>query len=299
MKIYENIESERERIQNCIQKYGWTSDHNLDWFVYGKIKKDGIPTFVEFDDMSGLLVHRYSNEWRIWSDPLCNKENASEKISEFSQYAFKEGVGRVWCDDVSDVIYPELIKNNYLKIEDIYYSLSWPILNMETYDLNLPGGNLKEIRNARNKFYREHTLKSVDSIEFDKKNLHEIVENWKKAISAKEDIYDLKYHNAIENNFKGFITARVLVVDGNPVGFNAGYEVPNNPSRFAGVIGIHDYSIKDLGVISWLEDLEWIKKHNYKEVDLQGTENNQELKFKMQFGPIIERKTDCFSIIRR
>ncbi len=296
MKIYENIEAERDRIQNCIQKYGWTSDHNLDWFMGGKMKEEGVPVFIEFDDTSGLLAHRYPYEWRIWSDPLCEKEAASKKISEFIKNAFTLGAQRVWCDDVSGTIYPELVASN-LKVQNIYYSLSWPVLNMEKFDLNLVGGNLKEIRNAKNKFYREHNLDVVEATNFKKDDLHKIVENWKKAIAGKEDIYDLKYHNVIENNFRGFLTARVLVVNGRPVGFNAGYEVPNNSGRFAGVIGIHDYSIKDLGVILWLEDLEWIKNIGYKEVDLQGTENNQELKFKMQFGPIIERKTDCFAVI--
>ena len=87
-----------------------------------------------------------------------------------------------------------------------------------------------------------------------------------------------------------------MVADGKPVGFNAGYEVVNRPGRFAGVIGIHDYSIKDLGTILWLEDLGWIKNSGYKELDMQGNEYEWELKQKTQFGAVIERKTDTFSI---
>ena len=48
MKIYENMEAERDRIQACIAKYGHTSDHNLDWWSYGVITPDGKPVFVEW-----------------------------------------------------------------------------------------------------------------------------------------------------------------------------------------------------------------------------------------------------------
>ena len=61
------------------------------------------------------------------------------------------------------------------------------------------------------------------------------------------------------------------------------------------MIGIHDYSLTDLGLMLWLEDLEWIKNASYKELDMQGSEGGG-LKFKMQFNPTIERKTDTFCI---
>ena len=89
-----------------------------------------------------------------------------------------------------------------------------------------------------------------------------------------------------------------MVVDGRPIGFNAGYEVPNMPDRFAGIIGIHDYSFKDLGTILWLEDLDWIKKNTkYKIYDMQGDEGGG-LDSKIRIGGRIERKTDTFSIRR-
>lgn len=172
---------------------------------------------------------------------------------------------------------------------------------MSKYDSSLPGGNFKEIRNAKNKFYREHQVKILEAKDVSKKDLYKIVDDWAKEVGRKqkEDVYDLRYRKIIENNFRGFLTARVLVVDDRPVGFNAGYDVPNHPGRFAGIIGIHDYSIKDLGTILWLEDLEWIKNTGYKELDMQGSEYEWELKQKTQFGGVIERKTDTFSIQRK
>lgn len=299
MKFYENIEIERERIQDCIRKFGWTSDHNLDWFADCITEKNALPVFVEFDDGSGLLAHKYPDKWRIWSDPLSGQNVAVDKINEFSEKVLGEDIKEVWCDDVSDGIRPSLLKNSNLAVGEIYYSLVWPVLDMEKYDPLLPGGHFKDIRNARNKFYREHKLKVVNPIELKKEDLHAVFYSWKRVISEKQDekdISDLKYHNAVENNFKAFLTVRVIVVDNQPVGINAGYEVPNALSSFAGIIGIHNYSLNDLGLVLWLEDLEWIKSAGYKFYDMQGSEDDGGLSFKMQFNPVIERKTDTFSI---
>ena len=296
MKIYENIKAERDRIQACINKFGWTSDHNLDWFSVSLNRPDGKPAFAEFDDGVGILFHKYSREWQIWSDPLCDKNLSADKITEFSRFGFKEGIDKVWCNYVSDSIYPLLKSKNELVLDKIDYSLDWPVLVMEQFDLALPGGHFKDIRNARNKFSREHKMEVVNFEKSHSDSLHDVVNNWKKTLKEEEKyVYDFWYHNAIDKNFRGFKTARILIVDGKPIGFNAGYEVVNNPIRFAGAIGIHDYSITDLGLILWLEDLAWIKNAGYKEVDMQGSEGGG-LKFKMQFNPVIERKTDTFCI---
>lgn len=316
LKFYEDLEKERARVLKSIERFGWTSDHNLDWWACSIISSDGIPIFVEFEDGSGLLTHRYSEEWRIWSDPLCDKNDSVAKVEEFALEIFKNNsVKNIWCDDVSDKIYlglksrlslkdfafsplnptikPE-IKENYLP----YYHLFWPVLEMAKYDPSLRGGHFKEIRNARNKFYKERKVKVLKTSELSREDLLKIIDDWTSEVTRKqkEDVYDLKYRLIIKNNFRGFSTARVMVVDGRPVGLNAGYDVPNHPGRFAGVIGLHDYSVKDLGAVLYLEDLDWIKNTGYKELDMQGTEYEWELKVKTQFGAAIERKTDTFSI---
>lgn len=296
MKIYEDIESERDRIQSCIKKFGWTSDHNLDWFSDAIIDETYKPIFVEFEDGSGLLTHKSKNKWRIWSDPLCEKNNSAEKICEFAEHALKE-VDEVWCDDVSDSIYPIIEGKGTFKLFK-YYSLFWPVLDMSKYDSALPGGHFKEMRNAKNKFYKEHKVEILNASGVDQADLIKIVDEWSKEVNRKqkEDVYDLRYYLLVKSKFKGFSAARVMVIDGRPVGINAGYDVPNHPDRFAGVIGIHNYLVKDLGTVLYLEDLDWIKNAGYKELDMQGTEYDWELKVKTQYGAKIERKTDTFSM---
>lgn len=297
MQLVPISQDNRELVLKTIERFGSTSDHNLDWFSDSITSEEGKPFFVSWPDGTGLLAHRYSKQWRIWSDPLCLKQDMAGKIGEFVAEALKEKeISEVWCDYVSDFIYPAL-RDTILNVGPIYYSLLWPVLDMAGFDPTLAGGRFKEIRNAKNKFYKEHKLEVVDAVSIPKDKLHGIIERWKKALSEnKKDVYDLWYHKAIDNRFKAFSTARVLVVDGNLAGINAGYEVPNNPGRFAGAIGIHDYSVKDLGIILYLEDLEWIKNAGYREVDLQGSEENEGLEIKLRFGAVVERKTDTFCI---
>jgi len=273
----------------------------LDWFSVCIKDETGKPVFVEFEEGSGLLVHKYSNEWNVWSDPLCDRSKSADKIIEFSDKVLDGQTKKIWCTDVSDNVRPKIIAREILKVSEVDYSLFWPVLKMAEYVPALPGSHFKELRNAKNKFYKEHKVRIVSPNTIEKEALHQIVDNWKDVVLKKqkeEDIYYLKYQKAINNGFKGFLTARVFIVDDKPVGFNAGYEVPNSPGRFTGAIGIHDYSVNDLGTVLWLEDLDWIKNAEYKEFDMQGDEGDR-LKLKLRFGAVIERKTDTFSVMKK
>ena len=67
-----------------------------------------------------------------------------------------------------------------------------------------PRGHFKEVRNAKNKFYREHHVEVVGVDKIEKRFLHKIVDEWRDVAKKKEDVYDLKYHKAIDNDFKVF-----------------------------------------------------------------------------------------------
>jgi hypothetical protein len=105
------------------------------------------------------------------------------------------------------------------------------------------------------------------------------------------------YKQIIDGKFEGTDEARIFMVDGKPVGFNAGWMMPNR-DRFYGAVGIHDYSIDDLGTMLYLEDLVWLKERGYNEVDMGGSEKSA-IPFKNKFGPREWYKSSIFSVRRR
>ena len=197
------------------------------------------------------------------------------------------------------------LRKEFLKIlpehfapRKIQYSLTWPIMNMKTFDPTLPGGHYKSLRKEKHKFYREHEVMVADAKTFeDKEALLGIIKNWKKNRPVHDKAYCEEYLNIIEGNFAGTDTARVFIVDGKPVGINAGWMIPNT-RRFYGAIGMHDYSAPNLGKMLYLEDLEYLKQNGYDEVDMGGSWQGG-LEFKKEFLPESYYKTHVFCVAKK
>ncbi len=172
-------------------------------------------------------------------------------------------------------------------------------MNMKKYDPLLPGKHFKSIRNAKNKFYNEHKISIENTINVPEESLYKIVNGWRSKREHGDHAYYYRYQLMIKRGFWGMKTARVLIADGIPVGFNAGWEISNRPKEFYAAVGIHDYSLRDLGLILYLEDLEWIKNNGYKAANMGGIEEGGGLDFKNQFLPESSYKTYTFSIVKR
>jgi len=82
-----------------------------------------------------------------------------------------------------------------------------------------------------------------------------IVNRWKKHRTPKDRVYASAYIDLVKEGFPSAKSTRVIYVDGKPVAFNAGWEVPNVQGRYYAAIGIHDYSNEALGEMMNLEDL--------------------------------------------
>ena len=63
-------------------------------------------------------------------------------------------------------------------------------------------------------------------------------------------------------------------------------------------IGIHDYSVPDIGTAIYLEDLVWLKEHGYHEADMGGGERSLTA-FKNKFYPASSYLSDVFSVVNR
>jgi len=291
MRIIENPQTENVLIKEIIKKHGHTPDHNFDWLMY--CADEGKPKIAIFEEKYLIWCFVNEQEWIIYTDPIAPVEIHQKLINELINYLISENNNKILFLDVREHInnfYKEKYSKNYL----LDYELVWPILNMENFDLLLPGGHFKSIRNAKNKFFKENKVEIAPALSIDKNDLHKIVDRWQKhrLEAGIKEIFPNRYHKMIDNNFLGVKSARVMAVNKKNVGFNAGWETPNVAGDFSAAVGIHDFSIKDLGLILLLEDLEWIKKAGYKTCDLEGSENTA-LKFKTQFLP--EKKYETYT----
>ncbi len=297
MKIIEDPEIERDLIESSIKKYGSTPDHNFDWFLY--CAEDAKPKIFYLENGSCILAYRNAdkNEWSLFSDPIAAPDAHKKIIEETVDFIFKQNnISKISFLDARERVF-EFIKSSGFGNFELEYELVWPVLNMQKFDSDLPGGHFKTIRNAKNKFYREHKVEIAEANSVDKNLLYDLVDRWNKNRTEAdiEELFPNRYRNMIDGKFRGTKSARVMIIDGVVAGLNAGWNTPNTPDDYSAAIGIHDFSVKDLGLALLLEDLEWIKKAGYKTCDLEGSEP-EALKFKMQFLPERTYKTYTFFI---
>lgn len=282
MRIIKNVEAERVLIESSIKKFGHSPDHNFDWLKY--CSDEGMPSVAMWEDGSVVWLYRDNkkNEWIILSDPIAPPKVQKNILKELLDYILAQNT-TVCFLDVRDGVH-DFIRNFYSDKYKFDYEIIWPVVDMALFDPALSGGHFKEIRNALSKINREHKIDIVSATSVSKKELHDIVDRWmdNRVRAGMEELYPNRYHNMIDGDFKGTESARVMIVDGKPAGFNAGWKTPNKSDEWSAAIGIHDYSVKDLGVALLYEDLVWIKDAGYRFCDLEGSELPA-LKFKTQF----------------
>ena len=281
MKIYSDVNKIRRQIELSIDKFGYSPDHNFDWLIY--CSDDGNPNVAMWDDGSIIWFYRdtTSKRYSVLCDPISTLSVQERILHEFIEYIFQSGDSCEFIDvrdgvrNIVERLYPNKIMPNY--------EIIWPVVDIQLFNPLLPGGHFKDLRNALHKFKKEHSVAVLPTMDVPTKDMHNIVDRWlQDRARVGIEVLPERYHKMIDNNFRGTKSSRVHVVDGRVVGFNAGWETPGNPREWSASIGIHDYSVKELGIALMHEDLIWIKNAGYQTCDLEGSELKA-LKFKTQF----------------
>ena len=284
MKIIDDPLKERILVESIIKKHGYTPDHNFDWLMYCADERN---SHVALWDEGAVWFYKEDEKKRctIISDPIASPKNHQKLLRELLKNLFETGIERILFLDVRGGVH-DFYKTGEMGKYAFYYDIVWPVVNVELFNPALPGGKFKEIRNALNKFRREHKIEVRPTDLVDKKEIHAIVDRWfdNRTKAGIEELYPSRYHNMIDGDFRGTESARVMFVDGKAVGFNGGWKTPNKPIEWSAAIGLHDFSVKDLGLALMIEDLVWIKNAGYKTCDLEGSDS-QALRFKTQFFP--------------
>jgi len=302
MNFFENILAEQSRIEEAIKKYGYAPEHHF-WWYKSQAEENSKNVYVEFDDGAGLLTieERDKKRTAIFSSPIAPPSRRASTIIEYLEHIFKLPEIQKVTLELETLLYKEFLDKlpiNF-KARAINYTLLWPVYNLKSFNLELSGRHWKTLRKEKNKFYQNHHVSSVDAKTYkDKEALRLIIDEWRKKRGGHDKTYFIPYRNFIINeNFMGASEARVFIVDGKAVGINAGWLAPNS-GRFYGAVGIHNYSLPDLGDMLYLEDLAWLKAKGYIEADMGGGEEAL-TNFKNKFQPVSFYKTHIFSVIKR
>lgn len=300
MNFFGDILAEQPRIEKAIKKYGYAPEHNFWWYQF-QAEKNSKNVYVACDDGMGLLTIEERDKKRstIFSSPIAPPLRRVSIIIEYLEHIFQSSEIQKVTLELETVLYKEFLDKlpSHIKARAINYTLTWPIYDLKVFDLALSGRRWKTLRKEKNKFYQNHRVSVVDAQTYkDKGALHLIINEWRKKRGGHDRTHFFPYHNFIDGNCIGAAEERVFVVDGKAVGINAGWLIPNS-SRFYGAVGIHNYSLPDLGDILYLEDLVWLKMHGYVEADMGGGEDAL-TDFKNKFQPKSFYKTHIFSVVR-
>lgn len=286
-------------VRDSIKKYGFAPEHNLNWF---ECVGDGSEKYAAiWDDNECLLSFKDARAWYAHVEPIAAVGNRGLRVMEFASailedYPSIEKVVVEVCEETLTEMKALLSGYPGLKFRAMNYILRWPIMNLKTFDAALSGSHWKSLRNLVSKLTREYTLRMTDATSVDKKLLHGIINSWKKNRHAHDRAYPERYHALIDSNFEECDHAQVLLVGNVPIGINAGWRIPQSETYY-GAIGVHDYSIKNIGHYLYLEDILWMKKNRYAYVNLGGGEENLS-SFKNFYKPEAWYDTYNFSIVR-
>lgn len=302
MKVISDIAKHEKKIKSSISKFGYCAEHNYMHYFYMQNAKEKNAVFDFGKDKLLLANVNNKNKWFLFPNGiLAPKNERYSLLKKFLDYALIKMKTKKIFVEADEELRREIL--NKLKNSKKYracsyaYILYWPLYNMSKFDDKLRGKEWKKLRNIKNRFYKQHKIKVVDSKKVPKEELKKILDMWLRKRQVRERVKKQYYANLIESNFKGTDMAKTLIVDGKPCSITAGWKIPNSNNYYSHV-GILDYSHEGLGEVANIIDLKQLKRKNYEYADFGGS-TKALLYFKKKFKPERIYKTYVFSIVRR
>lgn len=300
MKIIKDIQGNAQQIQKTISKYGHLAQHHFHLYL-NYSRKNEKNVFFEWDGNQGLFAYQRDNIWRVLTDPITLQRSKKKIFFEFLDWTFRDkNIEKIILEDMTEDLWKEIVeavKSSKFRAAKPSYVLSWPLIDLEKWSEKLEGKKWKRLRNMRNKFFKENQVEIKKPSEVEKESLKKLLFKWKKQHKNKERVHLLQYLRFIDSNFQGCDLARLILINNQPVSINAGWAVPNSRNYYS-CVGLYDYDCKNIGEVSYLDELAELKKMSYQLVDFGGSEGKL-LDFKMKFHPVSIYKTYTFSVFKR
>ncbi|OIO47542.1 MAG: hypothetical protein AUJ32_02535 [Parcubacteria group bacterium CG1_02_40_82] len=300
MKIIKDIQSNAQQIQKTISKYGHLAQHHFHFYL-NYSRKNEKNVFFEWDGNQGLFAYQRDNIWRVLTDPIALQRSKKKIIFEFFDWTFTHrNIKKIILEDMTEDFWKEIVeavKSSKFRAAKPSYVLLWPLIDLEDWSEKLEGKKWKRLRNMRNKFFKENQVQIKESYQIKKEDLTQLVFKWEKQRGSTDKVHSLQYLRFINNDFQGCDLVRIMLVNNRPVSINAGWNIPNSRDYYS-CIGLYDYSYRNIGEVSYLDELTELKRRNYQLVDFGGSEEKL-LAFKMKFHPAAIYKTYTFSVFRK
>jgi len=296
-----DIGGNSELIKEYIQKFGFMPEHKFEYFKC--LTDEGQPAFFYEKDFGVLCF--ISNEGkskviRSLVEPLAKQDNIVNALQKFIKYCIEvRKMDKVILEtrhEIKEQLTNAFKKSEYRVMKD-RYCLIWPVFIMKNFDETLSGGKWKKMRYFKNKFFKDYNAEVDDFKESDKELLKKLVLTWVKKRTASDRAHYHKYVNMIENNFKGFDMLKVIRIDGKPISFFGGWKIVNSKNYYS-CIGIYDYGYENIGEVSNLLDLSFIKQTGAEKADFGGGEEAL-TSFKKKFFPDEFYRTDIYAVKKK
>ncbi len=302
MKIINCIEKAESEIKESIIKYGYLPQHHFELFLnYGRESESCV--FLDAGGKRGVFAYLNlkTKNWRILTDPISPLGENLKIISQAIDFIFKNyQPKKIILEDITEELSKKIkvvSKNKFWRALPPTYSLFWPVIDLNNLGNDLSGRKWKRLRNIRNKFLKENQVIIREVKETDKEDLKNLVTAWKKQRKGLDREHLSQYLKFIDCSFKGLDLIRVTETNGRISCISGGWSIPNSKNYYS-FFGLHDYYVKNIGEVSYIDELLEAKKRGFEKVDLGGSEKNL-IQFKIKFHPDFLYKTDTFSVVCR
>lgn len=294
---HDDIQVVRPVIERCIANFGWAPEHNPDYFFHS-FEADLTNAFFVTSEGWGVLAQISNDVWYLFAEPMAPGQVRAGIVREFCRLALMGGDTKKVVVELTAQTRRDLLKilGPEFRSRAIAETFLWPILSLVIHDPEYAGSAYKPLRNARNRFFRDHAVEVKSAQEISADALHDIVQRWERGRRASHESISEAYHALIDDQFRGTRGARVLVIDGRAEALSAGWKIPNSHTFYLAV-SLHTYAHWGLGEAALMEDLKWLQEQGFYAVDLGGSDKKL-FAFKKQFGAVTTYKTHQFSIVR-
>lgn len=312
MEIIFNVERCKDIIVACINKYGFASEHNYDYFMANE-NENTRAVFISCgeesqDNLAGVLSVKINDaNWKFISEPLAKPDDRAKVLLDASKILFDSGAKNILVE-ISPVLRKKIIKlskkDEYkkIKIGSVLEKYNVPIISLKNWDSKLEGPEFTNLRKTKNRYYRNYKIKILagkEALNIDYDVLKNIVIKWKEHRKSKDNAYYDEYLEIFRKKFSGTAHTMVLEINDSVCAVASCFPIPRNNDHNSSdvyyALNIHDYSIPDLGDFLTTSFFDELKRAGFDNVDFGSSDENL-LKYKKKFKPSTIYTMSCFYI---